>query len=79
MSKKQLKEEDSNVYLTPLSKPEIISIQTQENEETVILRMGFYSKKNEASYDINKILTKKMVEDLITNLSKAISKEERDD
>lgn len=75
MSKKS---EDKVVYLTPLSQPEAITIQTMENKNIIVMRMGYYSGEKEITFDVNKNLTYQMVRDLIENLQRAISKTENE-
>ncbi|OYQ81612.1 hypothetical protein B9T19_02805 [Ignatzschineria sp. F8392] len=72
------KAENKVVYSSPLSQPEAITIQTMENKNQIVMRMGYYSGDKEITFDVNKTLTHQMVNDLIENLQKAISEQENE-
>ena len=80
------KKEMANIYLSCPSIPEAIILEriknSEDSSEKAILRFGFKSKENEVTFDVNKILTLSMLEDLskgINNLIKDLKKEKDED
>lgn len=77
------KKKMDNIYLSCLSIPEAIILErtksSESSSEKAILRFGFKSKENEMTFDVNKLLTLSMLEDLskgINTLIKDLKKEE---
>lgn len=63
---------DTELYLQPLSRIEVIKVQMPKKGNSLVLRLGYYSRKNEISYDVNKVVNVDMAKNIIEGLQEAL-------